>query len=131
MMDPSAQLDSDVARFIDDQIDSVPHMEALLLLWQSRPEHWDAEKLGSRIYVTSGTALEILRDLARRKLARATNENPGRFAYDDAWDKEGHLMARAATAYRQHLIAFAQRIHSKASGAVREFARAFEIKRDE
>lgn len=81
-MDPSAQLPADVARFIENQIDSVPHMEALLLLWQSSPEAWGAKQLASRIYVSSDTAGQILRDLARRKLARVVSENPDRFAYD-------------------------------------------------
>ena len=129
-MDPSAQLPVDVARFIENQIDSVPHMEALLLLWQSSPEAWGAEQLVSRIYVNPDTAAQILRDLAHRKLARAMSENPGRFAYDGAWDEGVGLMKRVAEAYRQHLVLVAHTIHSKASGAVREFARAFEIKKD-
>jgi hypothetical protein len=129
-MDPSAQLPPDVARFIEDQIDSVPHMEALLLLWQSSPEAWGAEQLASRIYVSSDTAAQILRDLARRKLARVMSENPDRCAYDGAWDEGAGLMARVAEAYRRHLVLVAHKIHSKASGAVREFARAFEIKKD-
>ena len=129
-MDPSAQLPADVARFIEDQIDTVPHMEALLLLWQSSREAWGADKLASRIYVSQDAAAQILRDLARRRLVRATSENPDRFAYDGAWDECDGLMARVSAAYRQHLVQVAQKIHSKASGAVLEFARAFEIKKD-
>ena len=129
-MDPSAQLPADVARFIEDQIDSVPHMEALLLLWRSATEAWSTEQLAARIYVSPDTAAQILRDLARRQLVRATSENPDRFAYDGAWDENDGLMARVAATYRQHLILVARKIHSKASGAVREFARAFEIKKD-
>lgn len=129
-MDPSAELPADVARFIEDQIDSVPHMEALLLLWQSAREAWSADQLASRIYVSPDAAAQILRDLARRQLVRATSENPNRFTYDGAWDEGVGLMKRVAQAYRQHLVLVAHRIHSKASGAVREFARAFSIKKD-
>lgn len=129
-MDPSAQLPEDVAHFIDDQIDSVPHMEGLLLLWQTSTEAWSAERLAARIYVSPDTAAQILRDLARRQLVRATSENPDRFAYDGSWDAGDGLMLRVAAAYRQHLVQVADKIHSKASGAVREFARAFEIKKD-
>ena len=130
-MDLSNLLDPEVARFFDDQIESVPHLEALLLLWQSHPGEWDAERLGSRIYVTPNTALQILRDLARKQLARATGEKPDRFVYDRAWDEAGDVMARAAAAYREHLVPVTRRIHSKGSGAVRAFARAFEIKGDD
>jgi hypothetical protein len=40
-------------------------------------------------------------------------------------------MASVAATYRQNLVLVANIIHSKASGAVREFARAFEIKKDD
>jgi hypothetical protein len=126
MTDPSSHLEADVARFIDDQIDSVPHLESLLLLWESRPEEWDGERLASRIYVRPDVARQILLDLQRRRLVRSSG-HPSRFAYDEAWDPDGDLMARAAEAYRRHLVPVAQRIHSKASGAVRAFARAFEF----
>ena len=128
-MHDSAQLPADVTRFIENQIDSVPHMEALLLLWQSAREAWGAEQLSARIYVSPDTAAQILRDLARRQLARSMSEDPDRFVYDDTWDEAG-LMARVAEAYRRHLVLVAHKIHSKASGSVREFARAFEIKKD-
>jgi hypothetical protein len=128
--DERAQLPADVARFIENQIDSVPHMEALLLLWECSPETWTAEQLASRIYMRADHASQILHDLARRQLARPTSEAPARFAYDGAWDEGVGLMARVAEAYRRHLVLVAQMIHSKASGAIREFARAFEIKKE-
>lgn len=129
-MDPAPELDADVQKFLEDQIDTVPHIEALLLLWETAPDPWGAEDIAARIYVTRDTAAQILRDLVRRKLASATAEGAPRFAYDSAWDERGNLMAEVAAAYRKNLILVAQQIHSKASSSVREFARAFEIKKD-
>jgi hypothetical protein len=40
------------------------------------------------------------------------------------------LMEKVASTYRRHLSAVASFIHSKASRSVREFARAFELKKD-
>ena len=36
-MTDNNQHDAEVRQFLLDQIDSVPHLEALLLLWNSRP----------------------------------------------------------------------------------------------
>ena len=124
------ELPADVLAFIDGQIDTVPHLEALLLLWESAPEPWGADEIAARIYVSPDTATQILRDLVRRNLARGVTEGAPQFAYDSAWDARGDLMAKVAAAYRRNLIFVAQQIHSKASAAVREFARAFEIKKD-
>lgn len=106
-------------------------MEALLLLWESAPEHWTAARMASRIYVSLDAATQIIGDLVRRRLVTAvTDEEGSRFAYDPSWDEHG-LMAKVAATYRKNLIAIAHVIHAKASGAVREFARAFEIKKKE
>jgi hypothetical protein len=129
-MDAASELPTDVLAFVEDQVDSVPHLEALLLLWKSAPDPWTASQIAARIYVGQDAATEILGDLTRRKLARTIDEGAGSFAYDPAWDRSGDLMERVAAAYRQNLILVAHTIHAKASGAVREFARAFEIKKD-
>jgi hypothetical protein len=89
-MDPAPELPADVQKFLEDQIDTVPHMEALLLLWESAPNQWDADQIASRIYVPPEAATQILRDLARRKLVCAIDE---RFAYDSTWDERGTLMS--------------------------------------
>jgi hypothetical protein len=130
-MDAASELPADVLAFIEEQVDSVPHLEALLLLWRSAPEGWTADQIAARIYVDPEAAARILRELSRRRLARATDESASFFAFDPGWDYSGDLMERVAAAYRQKLILVAHRIHEKASGAVREFARAFEIKKDD
>ena len=123
------ELPADVQQFVSDQIDTVPHLEALLLLWESAPASWSAEQLAARIYVPADAGERILADLRRRRLVRASEEDPARHQYDAAWDT-GDLMARVAAAYRQDLIRIARFIHAKASSSVREFARAFEIKKE-
>ncbi|HEX5064913.1 MAG TPA: hypothetical protein VFY49_02255 [Myxococcota bacterium] len=128
--DRLSELTEDVLAFIESQIDSVPHMEALLLLWESAPEGWTAEQVAARIYVRLDAAKQIVADLVRRRLVAIVSDDEGqRFAYDPTWD-ERNLMARVAASYRGNLIRVSHAIHAKASGAVREFARAFERKKD-
>ena len=57
-------------QFIAENIDSVPHLEALILLWNSRPVSWNLAELASRLYVTPERVHEILNDLMRLQLMR-------------------------------------------------------------
>lgn len=123
--------EDEVLSFIFENIDSVPHLEALLLIWQSGSERWSAEQLAARIYVSPHQARGILEDLSRRGMARqeAGENGPYRFASD--WDAERQLMPRLAKTYSRNLIGVTRMIHSKGSVSVREFARAFQIKKDQ
>jgi DNA-binding IclR family transcriptional regulator len=114
-----------VLRFIADRIESVPHLETLLLLWQNSERGWSTDEVATRVYVSRETAEQILQDLVRHGLVKG---NPWRFAAD--WTEGGELMPQLATTYSRHLVQVAQLIHSKASLGVREFARAFQLKKD-
>ncbi|HEX3985569.1 MAG TPA: hypothetical protein VHX13_03075 [Acidobacteriaceae bacterium] len=123
--DPNPQR-AEVDRFILSEIDSVPHLEALLLLWNSRPKQWPVEELASFLYIPVDRTREILQDLQQRELAVMTfsgcfyNPNFGR----------DNLMEELDRTYRRELVRVSNTIHSKASPAVREFARAFRLKKD-
>ncbi len=48
----------EVDRFVLDEIESVPHIEALLILWNSRPSAWSVPELG--VYVVRAFAFLII-----------------------------------------------------------------------
>ena len=56
------QGESEVYEFIREHIESVPHLEALLLLWNSRPQPWSAENLTKRLYVAKERVQLVLAD---------------------------------------------------------------------
>jgi len=118
-----------VFAFLAEAIETVPQLEALLLLWDThRP--WSADELAARIYVQAETAAAILQALQRRRLLREVEGAvPIRYEYDSGWDPSGERIAEIARAYRQHVVRLATFIHAGASSSVREFARAFELKK--
>jgi hypothetical protein len=75
-------------------------------------------------------AATILQALQRQQLATAEPVAPVRYRYNPQWDASGEVMPELAAAYRRHLVPIATFIHSRASTAVREFARAFDLKKD-
>ena len=60
-MSEQSPFSGEVDRFIAEQIDTVPHLEALLLLWNSRPKAWTVPEMAHALYVPSELAENILR----------------------------------------------------------------------
>jgi hypothetical protein len=119
-----------VDRFILEQIDSVPHLEALLLIWNWRPKEWTSEEMAERLFLEPAAARDILDHLSRGKLIAASASTPKKYGYLGDPEHDRLLMAVDLT-YRRELIRVSRLIHSKGSPAVRAFARAFRIKKDD
>lgn len=115
-----------VDRFVIEEIDSVPHLEALLLLWNSRPKRWLPEEMVKALYLTTEYTQSVLQELVNRKLA---SSEAGRYAYEPDPERDKVIEALDRV-YRREIIRISNMIHSKASPAVRAFARAFRLKKD-
>ena len=118
-----------VIEFLAENIDTVPQLEAMLLLWQAPNSRWSVEELAVRLYVSKEEAAAIIRALQMRALI-ASDGQPNTYRYSADWDTSGTVMTEVAHAYRHHLIDITKFIHSRASSAVRAFARAFDLKKD-
>ena len=116
-----------VDQFINDQISSVPHLEALLLIWNNRPKQWSAEAMGKSLYLTNEMAQRILDELAARGLV---NRNGDFYNYQSISEERDKLIQELDITYRRELVRVSGMIHSKASAAVLDFARAFRFKKD-
>lgn len=120
----------DPYEFILEYINSVPHLEALVLLWNSRPAGWIQDELASRLYVSQQNVADILYDLLRVGLIAKSDETPVRYRYLAASEDQDHLMTQVDAVYRRDLVRISTMIHSKASPAIRDFARAFRFKKE-
>ena len=128
MPEPGPQVD--VYEYILEKIESVPHLEAVILLWNSRPVGWSVEELASRLYVSSERTAQILQDLIRQQFVQQSAATPPRFSYLPRSEEQNDWMFRVDTAYRREIVRISTMLHSKASPSVREFARAFRFKKD-
>lgn len=126
----SPDIPARVLQFLAERIDAVPQLEALLLLWEDPVRLWSEEALAARIYVPRQTAATILQALQRQQLVVAEPAQSPQYRYNPQWDPTGAVMPEVAATYRRHLVPLATFIHSRASTAVREFARAFDLKKD-
>jgi DNA-binding MarR family transcriptional regulator len=130
MTEKSPQPEMDAYEFIRKSIDSVPHLEALMLLWNSRPAGWTPEELATRLYIPSEQVKHLLRDLVRLQLITQSQASPQKYSYSSESEDQNELMRQVDAAYRRDLVRISTMIHSKASSSVREFARAFRFKKE-
>jgi len=120
----------DPYEFILENLDSVPHLESLILLWNSRPVGWSEDELASRLYIPREHVGAVLRDLMRLQIVQEIAGSPQRYSYFPRSEQQDELMHKIDHAYRRDLVRISTMIHSKASSPVREFAKAFLFKKD-
>lgn len=124
------QGESEVYEFIREHIESVPHLEALLLLWNSRPQPWSLDNLTKRLYIAKERVHLVLDDLIREGVVVRAPETPEFYGYNSASMNHDQLMAAVDSTYRRELVRIANLIHSRPPSSVRDFARAFRFKKD-
>lgn len=129
MIDLNPQPEMNAYEFILENIDSVPQLEALMLLWNSRPVAWSCEELASRLYLPAEKVGNLLQGLVRMQFIAKTDSSPQKYSYFPLSEEQNEMMRVVDSAYRHDLVRISTMIHSKASPGVREFARAFRIKK--
>lgn len=105
---------AEVDRFILERIDSIPQLEALLLLWQQRPEHWTVERVARRLWIHTGEARRILRDLTRDQLVVLGDGETERYGYQSQPARD-RLLQALAESYRADMVRISTMIHTKPS----------------
>ena len=124
------QGESEIIRFIVDQIDSVPQLEALLLVWNSRPAIWTPEELGKRLYVSNDLGRDLLQELVRKRLITSIQGAVEGYRYESASEEQDALIGRLDEMYRREVVRVSNMIHAKPASALRDFARAFRFTKE-
>jgi hypothetical protein len=125
-MHPHTPTRAEVDRFVTDEIESVPHLEALLLLWNARPRCCSLAEMAKLLFLPDDQTEPILRDLIRRELIVADS---ALYSYTPDHPK-GEIIAMLDRIYRRETVRISTMIHAKPSASVRAFARAFKITND-
>lgn len=115
-----------VDEFILHEIDTVPHLEALVLLWNSRPQVWSFEAMAGSLYLPLDLTRQVIADLEKRGFVSLTDDR--NFSYRST-DRD-QLVELVDKTYRREIVRISNMIHSKPAASLREFARAFRFKRD-
>ena len=85
--------------------------------------------MGKALFLAPESAREILDDLVRQRLIAPADADHEGYRYESEPTRD-HLLGLVDAAYRRELIRISRLMHSKPSAAIREFARAFRLKKE-
>jgi hypothetical protein len=128
-MDSGDEIPAHVLRFLEENIDTVPQLETLLMMCDARDRKWLIADVASRNYITEQRATETLNALLRRGLV-SSEGSPPCFRFNPATDEIRTTVVDLARCYLGKLSRITMLIHSKPSASIQEFARAFDLKKD-
>ena len=119
----------DVRQFILENVDSVAHLEALLLLYHNPETGLSIDEIAGRLYIDRQQAEEILTRLSELGLLSITQKGVTSCRYQPESAELKSQVERLAETYSKYLIPVTNLIHSKPKTRVQEFADAFKLKR--
>jgi hypothetical protein len=122
----SEPLPAELREFLENHIDSIAQLEALLLLRDAPGVVWDVQATAGRLYVSEQEALSALAHLAMHGLI-ARSES--RFTFDPQSEELSRGVALLAEYYRAYLIPITNLVHSKPR-RIQQFADAFKLKKE-
>lgn len=123
---PDDPIPDDVRNFILKHIDSIAHLEALLLLRRETAAGWTAPGAAKHLYIKENEAAELLARLAADGFLAASD---GVYGYAGGSEEQRRVTSRLADIYARHLVPVTNLIHSKPR-RIREFAAAFKLTKD-
>lgn len=121
-------LPDEVSRFIISFIDSVEQLNVLLLLYRDPSREWSAAEITSELRSTEGSIGRRLEDLYSRQVLDVPKAF--RHTYTVREDLRG-AVAQLEVAYRERPLRIIELIYSQPPMALRVFADAFRIRKDE
>jgi hypothetical protein len=122
---------TDVRRFILTSIDSVPHLEALLMLRRDPMVEWDAKMMAQTLYMSEKRAAEILSDLNACGFISVRQDGEVLcYCHNPISLELRELVDRLADSYVKNLVEVTNLIHSKINKQAQQFGDAFKWQKE-
>jgi hypothetical protein len=122
-------LPDDVKAFLLRHIDSIAHLEALLLLRANRELAWNAETLAKRLYTPVEETAEILARLCADGFLAVQGSESFLYQYHCPSREQADMVDQVAVFYARYLIPVTHLIHAKPRTRVQAFADAFKFRK--
>jgi hypothetical protein len=120
-----------VLHFIVDYIDSVPALEALLLMRRNPEREWKLAEIAGELYMDPVQLAPMMTILAQRGLCRQIQGDHASYAASPTGPELTATLDRLAETYRRYLVAVTNEIHRKPRPGVRGFPDAFRLRGSE
>jgi hypothetical protein len=123
-------LSAEVRQFIDQHIESLAQLEALVLLRGEPGRSWTIADAAKTLYIPADQAGTLLADLSRHGLAQALDTNATEHRYQAASEDVDRVVGELVQAYQNRRVAVITQIYSKPLNKVQTFADAFRIRKE-
>lgn len=120
----------DIRRFILTSIDSVPHLEALLILRYDPKVEWDAKGMSQRLYISEKRTVELLENLLAAGFVAVKRGDVSVYYYSPVSEELRGMMTRLADIYAKQLVEVTNLIHSNISKQAQQFGDAFKWQKE-
>jgi hypothetical protein len=118
----------DVGQFILHRIDSIAHLEAVLLLRQSPDTWWETKQVAERLYISEDDCAPVLDKLCGHGLLICVKEPRPVYRYKPDTGDLREMVDRLAYYYSKHLVPVSNLVHAKVRMRMEQFARAFKFR---
>ena len=123
-------ISQDVRTLIIERIDSVVHLELLLLLHANAGRAWTAADVAQELRIDASWAAGQLGELAARGLLAPAADQPGAFRYAPGSPELDAAVTQLAKDYTERRVTVITLIFSKPVDKLRSFADAFRLRKD-
>lgn len=117
-------------RFILTSVESIPYLEAMLLLRKEPRLPWDSRRLARRLYISDKKAADLLQALLAAGLLAQTEAAEGCYCYRPVDPELGDMVDSLAEIYVSHLVEVTNLVHSTIDKKAEKFANAFIWRKD-
>jgi predicted transcriptional regulator len=125
---PTSRLPLEVKAFLMENIDSVAHLEVLLMLLNHPARTFTAEEVSKELRSNNHSASNQLRKLCDLKLLKNTNDKF--FQYGPSTPELDQKVKELYEVYTQMPVAVITSIYDKPQDKLKDFADAFKLKKD-
>ena len=124
-MDDDEPLPAEIKRFILTSIDSVTHLEALLLIRHDPNCEWDASMIAQKLFLSEKKAADLLLNLYESGFIAPCTSKPSFFQYLPRSSELEEMTSRLSKDYGKYLIEITNLIHSKIDKQAQQLGDAF------
>jgi hypothetical protein len=125
---PPEPLPIEVRRLIAGPIESIEHLELLLLLARTEPRAWAADEASAEARLDPKFTERRLRDLVAAGLATEEAGRPPRFAYSPSRPSLRHDVGLLQQMYDSRPVTLVRAVYNRRTIVTQTFADAFRIK---
>ena len=124
-MEQANLIPDNIKRFILRSIDSVPHLEAILLLHREPETEWDAKMIAQALFIHEKKAAEILNDLYNSGFTVNKYKDIPTYYYQPNSQELEEIIVQLEGIYKHNLIKVTNLIHSKINKQAQIFGDSF------